>query len=384
MGRSRLLSKSAAQLKVRLPEPLRRKIEREAHHRNATLTDTIVDHLEDYYEWRDATKIPLDDALLGRLEDAAAVKRHDLEDEAAERLDKSFECMWFVPSERIRAELEIAAELNNRSINEEIEHRIDHSFTVELQFYQEAGAVHLRRAVNIIIDLITDLEIITGRRVFGPEADPWAHYQAAELIKTWLVINRPSGNTEAPPLSNSTWHNYLKPMPKKFVEHFGALMVLKEYASPGSYQHIETRYYLDLFKPVPLDPRFSIAPGRGSALLYREEQEAAIAHRFMSRNKRSPDQLFVGTYNVQTDYVVWRGSLGRSDGPLPLADDIKRDWYLVCLNDGTGSGNAPAVALRAGDQLRRDPTGSTAWYVQAAPQTDSRLVRPPRRRRKSM
>jgi hypothetical protein len=374
MRRSRLLSKSAAQLKVRLPEPLRRKIEREAHHRNATLTDTIVDHLEDYYEWCDATNIPLDDALVGRLEDAAAVKRHDLEDEAAERLNKSFECMWFVPSERIRAELEIAAELNNRSIDEELEHRVRHSFTLEMQFYPEASAVHLRRAINIIIDLINDLEIITGRRVFGPEADPWAHYQAAELIKTWLVINRPSGNTEAPPLSNSTWHDYLRPMPKKFVEHFGALMVLKAYASPGTYRNIDYRYFLSLFKPVPVDdPRLSIAPGRGSALLRREENESP----------GSSDHIFVGTYNVQTDFVVWQGPLVRSDGPLPLADDIERNWYLLCINDGTGSGNAPPVALQTGDRLLRAPAGSTAWHVWAAPQAATRQVKPIRRARRS-
>jgi hypothetical protein len=388
--RRQLLDPNAQQLKVRLPAALRSKIEKDAREAKTTLSDTIVDHLEDFYEWREQTNIPLGEELLSKLYAAATANRREFEVEAAERLRQSFELLWFVPSDRIRAELEIASELNERSINEELEHRVEHSFKLELQFYREPGAAALRRAINILIDLITDLEIITGRRVFGPEADPWAHRQACELIKTWLVINRPQGETEPPTVSNKTWHGYLKPMPKKFIEHFGALMTLKEQARPGSFKNIEYRYLLDLFDPVPVDRRLSLAPGRGSALRLKGEEEASIAQQYLSKHKLPEDELnhfFAGTYNVQSHFVVWRPSIHRDDGPIPPANaqGISCDWYLVCISSGMGSGNAPSIALRAGDQLIPDPTGSAVWHIlpasDAEASTDTTTSTRRRRRR---
>jgi hypothetical protein len=74
--------------------------------------------------------------------------------------------------------------------------------------------------------------------------------------------------------------------------------------------------------------------------------------------------VYVGAYNVATNFVTWTPSSGLVNGPLPPANaaGIGVGWYVICTTAGTGTGNAPAVAMNVGDQLiSGGPTGGTAW-----------------------
>jgi hypothetical protein len=76
--------------------------------------------------------------------------------------------------------------------------------------------------------------------------------------------------------------------------------------------------------------------------------------------------VYVGAYDVAADSVSFTSASGLASGALPPANapGVLAGYYVICTADGTGTGNAPAVALRVGDQLLSSgPTGGPAWNV---------------------
>lgn len=77
----------------------------------------------------------------------------------------------------------------------------------------------------------------------------------------------------------------------------------------------------------------------------------------------SGELVFAGTYDASTNLVGSVTTAGSGAGltagsALPAASTQNNRYYLVVTNSGTGSGNAPAVALQAPDQLL---SNGTAW-----------------------
>lgn len=77
----------------------------------------------------------------------------------------------------------------------------------------------------------------------------------------------------------------------------------------------------------------------------------------------SGELVFAGTYNASTNLVASVTTAGSGAGltagaALPAASTQNNRYYLVVTNSGTGSGNAPAVALQAPDHLL---SNGTAW-----------------------
>jgi hypothetical protein len=77
----------------------------------------------------------------------------------------------------------------------------------------------------------------------------------------------------------------------------------------------------------------------------------------------SGELVFAGTYNASTNVVASVTTAGSGAGlvagnALPAASTQNNRYYLVVTNSGTGSGNAPAVALQAPDHIL---SNGTAW-----------------------
>ena len=77
----------------------------------------------------------------------------------------------------------------------------------------------------------------------------------------------------------------------------------------------------------------------------------------------SGELVFAGTYNANTNTVASVTTAGSGAGlvagnALPAASTQNNRYYLVVTNSGTGSGNAPAVALQAPDHIL---SNGTAW-----------------------
>jgi hypothetical protein len=75
---------------------------------------------------------------------------------------------------------------------------------------------------------------------------------------------------------------------------------------------------------------------------------------------------YVGAYDAATDQALFTPAVGIPQGPLPPADTtgLLAGYYVICVIAGTGTGNAPPVALRVGDQLiSGGPAGGAAWNV---------------------
>ncbi len=77
----------------------------------------------------------------------------------------------------------------------------------------------------------------------------------------------------------------------------------------------------------------------------------------------SGELVFAGTYNASTNLVASVTTAGSGAGltagsALPAASTQNNRYYLVVTNSGTGSGNAPAVALQAPDHIL---SNGTAW-----------------------
>lgn len=77
----------------------------------------------------------------------------------------------------------------------------------------------------------------------------------------------------------------------------------------------------------------------------------------------SGELVFAGTYNASTNLVASVTTAGSGAGltagaALPSASTQNNRYYLVVTNSGTGTGNAPAVALQAPDHIL---SNGTAW-----------------------
>jgi hypothetical protein len=77
----------------------------------------------------------------------------------------------------------------------------------------------------------------------------------------------------------------------------------------------------------------------------------------------SGELVFAGTYNASTNLVASVTTAGSGAGltagaGLPAASTQNNRYYLVVTNSGTGTGNAPAVALQAPDHIL---SNGTAW-----------------------
>jgi hypothetical protein len=77
----------------------------------------------------------------------------------------------------------------------------------------------------------------------------------------------------------------------------------------------------------------------------------------------SGELVFAGTYNATTNLIASVTTAGSGAGlvagnALPAASTQNNRYYLVVTNSGTGSGNAPAVALQAPDHIL---SNGTAW-----------------------
>ena len=77
----------------------------------------------------------------------------------------------------------------------------------------------------------------------------------------------------------------------------------------------------------------------------------------------SGELVFGGTYNASTNLVASVTTAGSGAGltagsALPTASTQNNRYYLVVTNSGTGSGNAPAVALQAPDHIL---SNGAAW-----------------------
>lgn len=77
----------------------------------------------------------------------------------------------------------------------------------------------------------------------------------------------------------------------------------------------------------------------------------------------SGELVFAGTYNASTNLVASVTTAGSGAGltagsALPAASTQNNRYYLVVTNSGTGSGNAPAVALQAPDHIL---SNGAAW-----------------------
>ena len=77
----------------------------------------------------------------------------------------------------------------------------------------------------------------------------------------------------------------------------------------------------------------------------------------------SGELVYAGTYNASTNLIASVTTAGSGAGliagaALPIASTQNNRYYLVVINSGTGSGNAPAVALQAPDYLL---SNGTAW-----------------------
>ena len=101
----------------------------------------------------------------------------------------------FRARDHLRDDLRRRAEREGRSISEEIEHRLERSLYEEELF---GDAVHVRLVVQNIGRIFHELELLTGRRAFGPHGDPWLHQQAWEALSRWFAATRPAGEIQAP------------------------------------------------------------------------------------------------------------------------------------------------------------------------------------------
>ena len=60
---------------------------------------------------------------------------------------------------------------------------------------------------------------------------------------------------------------------------------------------------------------------------------------------------FVGTYDVGNDELDATATGPAEDGALPAADASNKGWVVIVTDGGTGTGNAPHVAITVGDWL---------------------------------
>jgi hypothetical protein len=101
----------------------------------------------------------------------------------------------FRARDRLRDTIRQAADREGRSISEEIEHRLERTFQEELLL---GDSVHVRLICQNVSNSLRTLEMVTGLRAFGPNADRWMHQQVENAFADWLDCTRPKGEFRAP------------------------------------------------------------------------------------------------------------------------------------------------------------------------------------------
>src|ERR1700747_3098674 len=101
--------------------------------------------------------------------------------------------LTFRVRDHLRLDLERIAAEEGRSISEVIEHRLERSFIEDLILYGEHGPPHIRHPVKMIARVLSSLEMLTARKAFGPDGDPWLHEQAWKAVRFWFAATRPPG-----------------------------------------------------------------------------------------------------------------------------------------------------------------------------------------------
>jgi len=145
-------------------------------------------------------KLRIREDLRQKLEAAAAARKVSMNTLMAERLERSFALDEAVLDIRLphRADLQRVAAEQGHSLKEEIERRLERSFIDDLILYGEHGPAHIRQAVQVIASVFSSLEMMRGRRAFGPDGDPWLHEQAWKALNLWFAATRPPGEAHAP------------------------------------------------------------------------------------------------------------------------------------------------------------------------------------------
>ena len=91
--------------------------------------------------------------------------------------------MGFRPTPEIRAKLEAAAERNNRSLSQEIESRLEKSFTTEEVQEATFGGKHIHALMRLLSATVTLAEAETGRKW----SEDRATFEAAKLSMDGLL-----------------------------------------------------------------------------------------------------------------------------------------------------------------------------------------------------
>jgi hypothetical protein len=131
-----------------------------------------------------------------------------------------------------RYRLQLSANREGRSLSEEIEHRLEKSLSEEVLLYGIQDPTVFLNAVNTITIVLASLERQTGRKAFGPDADPWLHEQAWSALSTWFAATRPPG-AAVPPAQLSRGHYREKSPPKSVINALGSAVMVSELTRPG-------------------------------------------------------------------------------------------------------------------------------------------------------
>jgi len=134
--------------------------------------------------------------------------------------------LTFRVRDHLRLDLERIAAEEGRSISEVIEHRLERSFVEDLILYGEHGPPHIRHAMQTIARVLSSLEMLTGRKAFGSDGDPWLHEQAWKAVSFWFAATRPPGKVRPPRKLPSD--PYLRKPPDVSIEVIGEVVMAQK------------------------------------------------------------------------------------------------------------------------------------------------------------
>ncbi|MBV9201240.1 MAG: hypothetical protein JO320_03300 [Alphaproteobacteria bacterium] len=143
-------------------------------------------------------KLRIREDLRQRIEAEANARKISLNAVMVERLERSFDDASMAIRLPYRADLQRVAAEQGRSIRDEIERRLERSLIDDLIMYGEHGPAHIRQAVQTIASVFSSLEMMSGRKAFGPDGDPWLHEQAWKALNLWFGASRPPGEAVPP------------------------------------------------------------------------------------------------------------------------------------------------------------------------------------------
>src|SRR5579884_3138595 len=143
-------------------------------------------------------KLRIREDLRQRIEAEANARKISLNAAMVERLERSFDNASMEIRLPYRADLQRMAAEQGRSVRDEIERRLERSLIDDLIMYGEHGPAHIRQAIQVIANVFSSLEMMSGRKAFGPDGDPWLHEQAWKALNLWFGATRPPGEAVPP------------------------------------------------------------------------------------------------------------------------------------------------------------------------------------------